>query len=302
MPSHRLTSALFFVLSPALLTFGCGYDTAPKSRPSGAEVDAAGHTAATPTTLQQNLSFGANLPLKDTDDFENATRGLLSADPEVHITREDGRVVWSTRDYAFVEGDAPETVNPSLWRQAELNGLHGLFEVMPGLYQIRGYDLANMTLIQGDSGWIVVDPLTARETAAAALDLARRHLGNQRISAIVFTHSHIDHFGGVGGILPEDPAERSKIPIIAPEGFTEEATSENIIAGPIMLRRASMMYGMALERGPRGHVDTGLGKQPARGSCDAGTAYQTCRPQPAAHGGRRRTLHLSVRARNRSPR
>ena len=265
MPSHCLTTALLFVLSTALLASGCGQETSPTGRPLGAEADAAGHTPATPTTLEHNQDFGAELPLKDPRDFDNATRGFLFADPEAHITREDGRVVWSTRDYEFVEGDAPDTVNPSLWRQAELNGFHGLFEVMPGLYQVRGYDLANMTLIQGDSGWIVVDPLTTRETAAAALDLARRHLGNQPVSAIIFTHSHIDHFGGVGGILPKDPKERSAIPIIAPAGFTEEATSENIIAGPIMLRRASMMYGMALERGPRGHVDTGLGKQPARG-------------------------------------
>ncbi|MDG2051532.1 MAG: alkyl sulfatase dimerization domain-containing protein [Myxococcota bacterium] len=265
MPSNPSSLAFCFVFSSVLAALSCGVEPSPASRPTDAEADSAGHTAATTETVQQNVDFGARLPLNDPIDFENASRGFISADPEVHITRADGRVVWSTREYAFVEGEAPDTVNPSLWRQAQLNGLHGLFEVMPGLYQVRGYDLANMTLIQGDSGWIVVDPLTSRETAAAALDLARRHLGDQPISAVIFTHSHIDHFGGVGGILPDDPAARSQIPIIAPAGFTEEATSENIIAGPIMLRRASLMYGMALERGPRGHVDTGLGKQPARG-------------------------------------
>ena len=256
---------LIIMMALILNLIGCGQQDRVARSKFSENADAKGHTAATPTTVEFNNNFGTSLPLEDQHDFENAKRGLIAADSEIHITREDGRVIWSTRDYDFIDGDAPATVNPSLWRQAQLNGLHGLFEVMPGLYQIRGYDLANMTLIQGETGWIVVDPLTARETAAAAIDLARRHLGAQPVSAVIFTHSHIDHFGGIEGIMPSDAEARSQIRIIAPAGFTQEATSENVIAGPVMLRRAGLMYGMPLSRSPRGHVDTGLGKQPARG-------------------------------------
>ncbi|MEN8182044.1 MAG: alkyl sulfatase dimerization domain-containing protein, partial [Myxococcota bacterium] len=145
-----------------------------------------------------------------------------------------------------------------------LNGIHGLFQVTEGVHQVRGYDLSNMTLIEGKTGWIVVDPLTSAETARAALDLARRHLGERPIRAVVLTHSHIDHFGGIGGVLP-DEASREGVPIVAPAGFLHEATSENVLAGIAMARRASFMYGMPLARGERGHVDSGLGKEPARG-------------------------------------
>jgi alkyl sulfatase BDS1-like metallo-beta-lactamase superfamily hydrolase len=173
--------------------------------------------------------------------------------------------VWDTRDYDFVEGDAPPSVNPSLWRQAKLNDIHGLFRVAEGVYQVRGYDLSNLTLIEGESGWILVDPLTSEETAAAAFALARRHLGERPVSAVIFTHSHIDHFGGVGGVLSAEEAARRAVPLVAPAGFVHEATSENVLAGVAMGRRAHFMYGMPLARGPRGHVDTGLGVEPARG-------------------------------------
>ena len=157
-------------------------------------------------------------------------------------------------------------MNPSLWRQAKLNNIHGLFEVTDGIYQIRGYDLSNMTLIEGDSGWIVVDPLTARDTAAAAIGFAFSHLGNRPIVAIIFTHSHLDHFGGVLGVLTSPGVLADDIRIIAPQGFMQEATSENVIAGPAMSRRAMFMYGKRLSQSPRGHLDSGLGKSPAFGT------------------------------------
>jgi alkyl sulfatase BDS1-like metallo-beta-lactamase superfamily hydrolase len=181
------------------------------------------------------------------------------------VKADDGRIIWDLPANAFIEGEAPDSVNPSLWRQAQLNNIHGLFEVAQGIYQLRGYDLSNMTLIEGDTGWIVVDPLTARETAAAALTFARQHLGERPVVAVIFTHSHIDHFGGVLGVLTADRVQAEGIRIIAPAGFMEEATSENVIAGTAMSRRAMLMYGMKLARSERGHVDTGLGISPAFG-------------------------------------
>jgi len=230
------------------------------------DVDPQGHTPAAADTGRAQASAAAALPLADEQDFADARRGLLASDPEVRIEDAQGRVVWDTAAYGFVSGDAPATVHPSLWRQAKLNGIHGLFQVADGVYQVRGYDLSNMTLIRGASGWIVVDPLTAKETAAAALALARRALGDAPVVAVVFTHSHVDHFGGVAGVVPEDPAARATLRVVAPARFLEEATSENVLAGVAMGRRASFMYGMRLARSPRGHVDTGLGKAPARGT------------------------------------
>jgi alkyl sulfatase BDS1-like metallo-beta-lactamase superfamily hydrolase len=189
----------------------------------------------------------------------------VASDPEVVVPGQGAAAVWDTREYGFVAGDAPASVHPSLWRQAKLNGLHGLFQVTEGVYQVRGYDLSNMTLIRGRTGWIVVDPLTTRETAAAAIGLARRHLGAVPIAALIFTHSHADHFGGVLGVLGPEGAPPG-LRIVAPANFVEEATSENVLAGIAMGRRAAFMYGSALPRGARGHVDTGLGKEPARGS------------------------------------
>jgi alkyl sulfatase BDS1-like metallo-beta-lactamase superfamily hydrolase len=239
----------------------CGGES---SGPSQAEAaDAQGHTAPSSFTVARNAASSRELALEDPQDFEDARRGLLRSDPEVEVRGPDGARVWSTADYAFVDGAAPASVNPSLWRQARLNGLHGLFEVVEGVYQVRGYDLSNLSLIRGRTGWIVVDPLTSRETAGAALELARRHFGDVPVAAVILTHSHVDHFGGVGAVLPDPSAG---IPVVAPRGFLEEATSENVLAGIAMGRRASFMYGMPLARSPRGHVDTGLGKEPARGS------------------------------------
>jgi alkyl sulfatase BDS1-like metallo-beta-lactamase superfamily hydrolase len=271
---------------PALLVLAvAGIACEPAAPPPAPGADAAGHSAPTARTAAANAAAGRELALDDPTDFANARRGLVASDPEVEVRGAAGQRVWSTSDYAFVEGQPPPSVHPSLWRQARLNGIHGLFEVTEGVYQVRGYDLSNMTLIEGRTGWIVVDPLTSVETARAALALARRHLaekGDRPVSAVIFTHSHIDHFGGVDAVLPEDEAARAALRIVAPRDFMHEATSENVIAGVGMARRAAYMYGMPLARSPRGHVDTGLGKEPARGriSLAAPTDLVDRTPQP----------------------
>ncbi len=225
-----------------------------------------GNGAATPDTIRANAEFAAALPLDDPRDFEDAERGLVARDTALHIRREDGETIWRPEAYAFENGEAPNTVNPSLWRQAKLNNLHGLYRVTDRVYQVRGYDLANMTIILGDTGWIVVDPLTSRETAEAALSMARAHLGEAPIVAVIVTHSHIDHFGGMQAAVSAEDAATGRVRVIAPRHFTQEATSENVLAGMAMGRRASFMYGFPLERGPRGHVGSGLGKAPTRGA------------------------------------
>ena len=255
----RVSLALLLTGSVALLA------DCDARNPQGAGPSKPSDSAASDATVAPNRKI-AELPLGDPQDFEDARRGLIGGDGEVTITAADGRVIWRTADYAFVGGEAPPTVNPSLWRQAQLNGVHGLFEVAPGIHQVRGYDLSNLTLIDGATGWIVVDTLTSRETAAAAMALARRHLGDKPVVAVIFTHNHIDHFAGIDAVLPADAAARAAVRVIAPRGFLEEATSENVLAGTAMSRRATYMYGMPLGRDARGHVDTGLGKQPARGT------------------------------------
>jgi len=261
----KTRSALLLTSLALLLFSGCSEERTVSAVVPGAGTDAQGNTAPTRFTEVANAAVAGALPLADPQDFEDAQRGLVASDPDFVVKNAAGDAISEARAYAFVTGDAPPSVNPSLWRQAKLNSVHGLFQVTDGVYQVRGYDVANMSLIRGSSGWIVVDPLTASETAAAALALARKYLGDAPIVAMIFTHSHLDHFGGIAGVLPEEAAQRG-IRIIAPRGFVEEATSENVLAGVAMGRRASFMYGMPLERSPRGHVDTGLGKAPVRGT------------------------------------
>ncbi|MGQ0428450.1 MAG: alkyl/aryl-sulfatase [Gammaproteobacteria bacterium] len=213
---------------------------------------------ATAATRLANERVAAALPLEDRKDFEDATRGLLAQIPDGLIQGDDGLTVWDARAYAFLDLPAPATVNPSLWRHAQLDRIHGLFELRPGLYQLRGYDASVMTLIRGRSGWIVVDPLLSRETARAAYELAVRTLGRLPIRAVIFTHSHADHFGGVRGLVSEDDL-RSGPRIIAPDGFTGEAVSENLLAGNAMARRAVFQFGATLKPGPAGQVNTGIG-------------------------------------------
>ncbi len=203
----------------------------------------------------------AGLPFDDTTDFDDARRGLIAALPDGgRITDPAGTVVWDVGGFDWVNhGDCPETVHPSLRRQTQLLTFHGLFEVCERVYQVRSADLANMTIIEGDSGIILVDPLTAPETAAAALDLYRAHRGDRGVVAVIHTHSHVDHFGGVKGVTTADDVAAGRVAVIAPVGFTEAALSENVLAGNVMTRRASYMYGPLLPKGPTGAVSPGLG-------------------------------------------
>ncbi|QFU77818.1 MBL fold metallo-hydrolase [Halioglobus maricola] len=226
----------------------------------------AGFSAPSEKTAEANRKIAQVLPDDAGADLEAAKRGFIATRTEPLITSSAGETIWNLEEYTFIDGPAPDSVNPSLWRQATLNNLHGLFEVTDRIYQIRGFDLANMTLIKGEKGFVLVDPLTTEETAAAALAFAREHLGDLPVTAVIFTHSHIDHFAGVWGVIDRADYEAGNVPVIAPEGFMEEATSENIIAGVAMARRASFMYGRRLPREERGHVGSGLGKSPAFGT------------------------------------
>jgi alkyl sulfatase BDS1-like metallo-beta-lactamase superfamily hydrolase len=222
---------------------------------------------ATATVIAQQQAMLDALPFDDTADFDDAARGFLGTIDNATITAPQGRVVWSLEPYGFLAGaEAPPTVNPSLWRQSRLNMHHGLFEVVSGVYQVRGLDIANMTLIEGDSGVIVVDTLTSIEGARAALELYFSHRGRRPVTAVIFTHTHTDHWGGARGVIGEDVPASGQVPIIAPNLFMEHAVSENIIAGPAMLRRAQYQFGPLLAKGERGQVDCGLGKSMAAGS------------------------------------
>src|SRR6516225_5038396 len=222
---------------------------------------------ASRAVIAQHEAVLKALPFDDTADFDDAARGFLGTIENAKITSPQGRVVWSLEPYGFMsQATAPPTVNPSLWRQARLNMQHGLFEVVPGVYQVRGLDIANMTLVEGDNGVIVVDTLTSIEGARAAIDLYFRHRGMRPVSAVIFTHTHTDHWGGARGVLDEDALASGRVPLIAPNLFMEHAVSENIIAGPAMLRRAQYQFGPFLAKGVRGQVDCGLGKSMAAGS------------------------------------
>jgi alkyl sulfatase BDS1-like metallo-beta-lactamase superfamily hydrolase len=222
---------------------------------------------ASASVIKQHAATRAALPFSDTRDFDDACRGFLGTRENAKVSSEAGRTVWSLEPYGFLsDEEAPPTVDPSLWRQSRLNMNHGLFEVVPGVYQVRGFDIANMTLIEGDSGVIVVDTLTSIEGARAAVELYFEHRGRRPVAAVIFTHTHTDHWGGARGVIDDAMLASGRVPIIAPDLFMEHAVSENIIAGPAMLRRAQYQFGPFLKKGPRGQVDCGLGKSMAAGS------------------------------------
>ncbi|MFJ8253462.1 alkyl/aryl-sulfatase [Streptomyces sp. NPDC094466] len=216
--------------------------------------------AASPTVARNQQVLRDSLPFADVQDFEDARRGLIARRRPNAVTADDGTVVWDNDSYTFLEGEAPDTVNPSLWRQSRLNTVDGLFEVVPGIYQVRGLDLANTTFVEGDEGVVVVDTLLTKETGAAALALYREHRGDRPIKAVVYTHSHADHYGGVKGFVTQEEVDSGAVRIFAPEGFTEHAVSENVYVGTAMNRRAGYMFGAALARGPQGQVGAGLGQ------------------------------------------
>src|ERR1700759_1637050 len=217
--------------------------------------------------IAQHRAMLAALPFSDKRDFDEAARGFLGSIDHARVMHPSGRTVWSLDPYGFLSSEeAPPTVNPSLWRQSRLNMQHGLFEVVPGVYQVRGLDIANMTLIEGDTGVIVFDTLTSIEGARAAMELYFKHRGRKPVAAIIFSHTHTAHWGGARGVLDEAMLASGRVPLIAPNLFMEHAVSENIIAGPAMLRRAQYQFGPFLAKGVRGQVDCGLGKSMAPGS------------------------------------
>ena len=208
-----------------------------------------------------------SLPFADRADFEDARAGFIATLPDAHVESGGPRPAWSMKPYAFLEArEAPPTVNPSLWRQAQLNTIHGLFKVADGIYQVRGFDIANMTLVEGATGVIVIDPLLTTEAARAALELYYQHRPRKPIIAVIYSHSHADHFGGVKGVTSEADVAAGRTRILAPQGFMEHAVAENIIAGNAMSRRAQFQFGSLLAPGPRGQVDAGLGKNLSRGT------------------------------------
>jgi alkyl sulfatase BDS1-like metallo-beta-lactamase superfamily hydrolase len=212
---------------------------------------------ASPATSARLAAAVAALPWEDRRAFDDVTRGRIAAIEPPVIRDASGTVVWDLRAYDFVDGEAPTTVHPSLWRIAQLHRNHGLFEVTEGVYQVRGYDAANMTVVVGERGYVVIDPLTCVETSAAALDLVREHLGDRPVTAVVHTHGHIDHFGGVKGVIDEADVRAGRVPVVAPAGFYEHAVSENVSAGVAMSRRSGFMFGGRLPKGAFGHVMNG---------------------------------------------
>ncbi len=219
----------------------------------------------TPSIVAANEELLTKLPFADTDDFAAVERGFLGTLDDPAIRNAAGDVVWDASTYDFLEGDAPASVNPSLWRQSKLVAKHGLFEVTEGLYQVRGLDLSVTSFIESDTGVIVVDPLLTAETGAAALALYRKHRGDRPIVAMIHSHSHIDHFGGVFGMITQEQVDSGEVQIIVPEGYLEHAIAENVYAGTAMSRRSGYMYGAALARGPKGQVGAGLGQTTSTG-------------------------------------
>lgn len=223
---------------------------------------------ASKATIAANQKVLQTLPFNNKEDFENAQRGLIAVQDTVTVKNENGDVVWdleSYKKYISLDKAAPDSVNPSLWRNAQLNMINGLFKVTDGIYQVRGYDLSNITFVEGKKGWIVFDPLISQEVAKAALEFVNQELGERPVTAIIYSHSHLDHFGGVRGIVDEKDVKAGKVEIIASHGFTEHAVSENVIAGNAMGRRAIYMYGALLPRNEFGGVNGGLGQTTSTG-------------------------------------
>ncbi|QLY34380.1 MBL fold metallo-hydrolase [Nocardia huaxiensis] len=237
---------------------GCG--SSDEVNPSATQTDPTDHVVAA------NRKIAESYPFSDTVDFADADHGFI-ADLKPGVVKDaNGKVVWDNDSYGFLRGTCPSSANPSLWRQSQLVVKQGLYEVAPGFYQVRGLDLSNMTIIEGDRGIIVIDPLISTETAAAGLALYREHRGNRPVTGLIYTHSHVDHFGGTLGVVAREDVESGRVPVLAPVGFLEHAVSENIYAGTAMARRAAYMYGAALPRGEKGQIGAGLGQTTSTGT------------------------------------
>ena len=219
-----------------------------------------------PQVAAANAALGSELPFDDEADFDDARRGRVAELDATLIEATDGRIVWDLASYSFLDRACPETANPSAWRQAQLNAIGGLFEVTEGVYQVRGQDISNMTIVEGDEGVLVIDPLISAECAAAALALYRRHRGERAVSGLLYTHTHIDHFGGARGVLDAEASASGAVPVLAPERFLEHAVSENVFAGTAMSRRAEYMFGAPLEPGPAGQIGAAIGMRNSTGT------------------------------------
>ncbi len=227
---------------------------------------AAGPKPASAATQAAQKSVLDELPFSDQTDFAQAQRGFIAPVPDGIVRNERGAALWDLQAYDFLEAaEAPETVNPSLWRMARLNMNNGLFKVCDRVYQLRGLDLANMTIIEGDQGLIVIDPMTTAEVARAGLELFHAHRPEKPVVCVIYSHSHVDHYGGVMGVTSNDAVAGGKVAVIAPDRFMEELSGENVLAGNAMMRRAQFQFGGLLAKGARGQVDAGLGKVTARG-------------------------------------
>lgn len=252
---------IFVGLTAALFTF-----SSCTGGKTGTPLDASAKEA-TKTTQDKNKEVYALLDFSDEQEKSFAEKGLIAAPESLELKDEKGKVVWSQKAYSFVENaDAPATVNPSLWRNTQLNHLYGLFEVADGIYQVRGYDMTNITFIKGDTGWIVFDPLMSTECSAAAMQLVNENLGERPVTAVVMSHPHVDHYGGIKGIISEEEVASRGIPIIVPEGFEEHAVSENVYAGNAMGRRAGYQYGTILDDSATGSMSIGIGMGQSTGT------------------------------------
>ena len=220
-----------------------------------------------PTTLKANAEFAKTLPFANRQDFDDAMRGFVGTNPDALVPGAGLGPAWTMKPYDFLKQNEPaDSVNPSLWRQAQLNSIHGLFKVTERVYQVRGFDIANMTIIEGDTSLIIIDPLTATETAHAALELYYQYRPKKPVGTVIYSHNHGDHFGGVKGVISEPDVAEGKVQVLAPSGFMEAVVADSILAGNAMNRRAQYQFGALLPPGPRGYVDSGLGKKVARGT------------------------------------
>ena len=252
----------------AASALGTGFAPRAAHAQSGSPQTSGMRKSASSATKSANDALLKELPFSDKSDFENAHKGFIEALPSASIKGHAGNVIWDPGKYGFIrEGaSAPDTVNPSLWRQSQLINISGLFQVADGIYQVRNQDLSNMTIIEGEKGIVVVDPLVSAETAKVAINLYYKNRGQKAVQAVIYTHSHVDHYGGVRGIVDEADVTSGKVKIYAPEGFLEAAVAENVMAGTAMSRRASYMYGNLLPADEKGQVGAGLGTTTSAGT------------------------------------
>src|SRR5210317_2014018 len=262
---YRVNLLMVILMSLAISGFAAGGGEIVKADP-GKHFHPKGKMPSQYTIALQN-ELRVNLPFEDKRDFEEARKGFIAEPDYKQIMAEAGHVAWDIGSYDWLlEGKDFDSIHPSLQRQALLNMNYGLYEVIPGIYQVRGYDLANISFIKSKTGWIIFDPLTAKETARAALKLINEKLGKRPVVAVVYSHSHADHFGGVRGVVDEADVRSGKVKVIAPIGFMDHAVSENVYAGNAMSRRLFFQYGVLLPRSPFGHVDQSIGKNVAAGN------------------------------------